>query len=455
MKLLPGQSGRASKANEKDKVSQHVFPSSNYHAYTLIGILVLVVGLGGFGYWAYTAPLSGAVIANGQVVVEGSTKTITHLEGGVVSKIHVDEGDSVNQGEVLLELDDSQARSDLSVVESRLMSALGNRARLRAEVGEADQINFPDFLTEKTDNAEAKQVMAMQRSIFEARRKSLKSDLQLREQRVDELTARISGLKAQISAYESRIASYEDEVADLSGLVDQKLSAKQPLREARRELSEFRGERGRLLSELASVRAKIANTELERNVREEEYFQEVTSKLGEVQDKVLDAQSRISALESKLARTTLYAPIDGSVVGLKVHTEGGVVNPGKPLMNIVPRGRELLVNAQVPTANIDDVEVGQMTDLSFPALNTPFSDRIEGQVVSVSADAMSGEEGENRYYLARVRVNPESAEMLRAESFKLEPGMPVQAFINTDSRSLLDYLLKPMTEMASRAFKES
>ena len=449
--LIPAQTDPRQQAAQADGVP---VASGNYRRYTMIGTLVLLIGLGGFLVWAATAPLASAVISNGQVVIEGYRKTLQHLEGGIIKDLYVEEGQQVEKGEVLVEFDGTQARSDLAVVESRLLSALGQQARLRAERDGDDRVAFPTALTEAEDSAKAAEIMANQRAIFSARRRALETDLSLRAQRIDEFEEQIRGLQSRLTAVESQIDSFREEVDEWSGLVEDQLADKQSLRDARRRLDEYRGERGRLMADIAGIRAQIATTRMERSLRQEEYDQEVATRLGEVQERILDARARISALRDKLSRTVVTAPIDGSVVGLKVHTVGGVVSPGEPLMDIVPQQRRLLVDARVPPDKIDDVRVGQATDLSFPALNTLFINNIQGDVVSVSADALNDQQNNESYYLARIRVNQAGVEELQAENFQLEPGMPVQAFIKTGSRSFLAYLVKPFSEMASRAFRE-
>ncbi|MEX0431671.1 HlyD family type I secretion periplasmic adaptor subunit [Spiribacter insolitus] len=450
--LIPAQTDPRQQAAQADGVP---VASGNYRRYTLIGTLVLVLGLGGFLVWAATAPLASAVISNGQVVIEGYRKTLQHLEGGIIEQINVEEGQTVEKGEVLVTFDGTQARSDLAVVESRLLTALGQRARLRAERDGESRCDFPEALTEAEDSAKAAEIMANQRAIFTARQRALETDLSLRAQRIDEFEEQIRGLQSRLTAVESQIASFTEEVDEWSGLVEDQLADKQSLRDARRRLDEYRGERGRLISDIAGIRAQIATTRMERSLRQEEYDQEVATRLGEVQERILDARARISALRDKLSRTVVTAPINGSVVGLKVHTVGGVVSPGEALMDIVPQQRRLLVDARVPPDKIDDVRVGQATDLSFPALNTLFINNIQGDVVSVSADALNDQQNNESYYLARIRVNQAGVEALQQENFQLEPGMPVQAFIKTGSRSFLAYLVKPFSEMASRAFREN
>ena len=450
--LIPGNEDRREQAARVDGIP---VASGNYRRYTMIGTLVLLIGFGGFLIWSATAPLAGAVISNGQVVVEGYRKTIQHLEGGIIRAIYVEEGDTVRQGDVLVELDGTRADSDLSVVEGRLLTALGRQARLQAERDGLEEVVFPDELVAAEDQAKAQEIMANQRAIFAARRQTLNTDLDLRTQRIEEFREQIRGMEARLEAVESQIASFEQEVTDWEGLVAEQLADKVALRDARRRLNEFRGERGRLIADIAATRAQIASNEMQRTLRQEEYNQEVATRLGEVQDSILDSRARISALRDALTRTVVTAPIDGSVVGLQVHTEGGVVNPGNPLMEIVPEQRRLLVDARVPPDQIDNVKIGQNTDLSFPALDSLFVNNIEGEVVSISADALTDQQNNQSYYLARIRVNEAGVQTLQAENFQLEPGMPVQAFIKTGNRSFLGYLIKPFSEMAQRAFRES
>lgn len=449
---LPGNGTASEEATPTDGVPK---ASGNYRRYSLIGAIVLFVGFGGFLIWAATAPLAGAVISNGQVVVEGYRQTIQHLEGGIISALNVEEGMRVQSGDVLVEFDGTQASSDLNVVESRLLSALGRRARLRAERDGLEEIDFPKELTEADDPQEAAEIMANQRSLFSARREALVTDLDLRAQRIDELEEQIRGLEARLSAVESQIDSFAEEVEEWSGLVQDQLADKQQLRDAGRQLDDYRGDRGRLIADIAGVRAQIASTQMERTLRRQEYDQEVASQLGEVQESILDSRARISALRDTLQRTVVTAPVSGEVVGLQFHSEGSVVNSGGELMDIVPQQRTLLIDARVQPDDIDDVRVGQNTDLSFPALNTLFINDIEGEVISISGDALTDEQNDESYYLARIRVNEAGVDSLREENFELEPGMGVQVFIKTGSRSLLGYLTKPFRDMASRAFRES
>lgn len=428
--------------------------SGDYHRYVLLGTIILVLGLGGSILWAALAPLAGAVVSNGEIVLQGYRTTIQHLDGGVVAELPIEEGQRVSKGDLLFKLEDSQATSDLAVIEARLLSALGRQARLRAERDGQNNIEFPSRLKNASDSEEASEIMDNQRAIFIARKRALSTDLDRRAQKVQELEQQIRGLESRLVSVDAQIRSFEGEVEERRGLVAEQLTSKVALRDAERRLNDLRGERGRLRSDIAGTKAQIATTQMERSLRQQEYDQEVANNLGTVQGEVLDAQARAVALSERLSRTVVRSPMDGYVTGLQIHAEGTVISPGNAIMDLVPEQRQLLVDVQVPPERIDDVSVGQLTDLSFPSLDSLFVDDIQGEVISISADALTNEQSGDRYFLARIQVTNDSEEILIAENFQMTPGMPAQAFIRTGSRSMLGYLAEPFTEMFSRAFRE-
>jgi epimerase transport system membrane fusion protein len=428
--------------------------SGDYRRYVLLGTIILVLGLGGSILWAALAPLAGAVVSNGEIVLQGYRTTIQHLDGGVIAELPIEEGQRVSKGDLLFKLEDSQATSDLAVIEARLLSALGRQARLRAERDDQNKIEFPSRLKNASDSEEASEIMDNQRAIFIARKRALSTDLDRRAQKVQELEQQIRGLESRLVSVDAQIRSFEGEVEERRGLVAEQLTSKVALRDAERRLNDLRGERGRLRSDIAQTKAQIATTQMERSLRQQEYDQEVANNLGTVQGEVLDAQARAVALSERLSRTVVRSPMDGYVTGLQIHAEGTVISPGNAIMDLVPEQRQLLVDVQVPPERIDDVSAGQLTDLSFPSLDSLFVDDIQGEVISISADALTNEQSGERYFLARIQVTNDSEEILSAENFRMTPGMPAQAFIRTGSRSMLGYLAEPFTEMFSRAFRE-
>lgn len=430
-------------------------PSSNYGKYALWGGLVLLLVFGVFGVWATLAPLSGAVIAPGSLSVASSSKTIQHNTGGVVSEIAVDEGDTVDEGEVLLRLDPTEARSELEKVRAQWITASAAQARLQAELDGRDSIRFPSRLKEaEAERVDRARVLETQQAIFDTRRSALQSDREQKEQQIERLRGQIDGLEEVIASIDEQIASYGEEIGEWSDLYGDQLASKRELREAQRRKLELEGQRASRNAEIARLRSEIQATRMDITLRRREYEQNVAEALGESQRRAIDAHVRLPALEERLERTRVRSPASGQVVDLQVHTIGGVIGRGDPIMKVVPFSDRMLVRARVSPSDIDNVRTGQNVTLRFPALNTALVKAIEGNVKSISADTIKDPEGENEYYLARIEVTAEGTRELRNADFELQPGMPVTSMIRTEERSLVSYLLSPITEMLSQSMRE-
>ncbi|MDZ7750188.1 MAG: HlyD family type I secretion periplasmic adaptor subunit [Gammaproteobacteria bacterium] len=430
-------------------------PSGDYRRYALIGLIVVIAVFGVFGIWAATAPLSGAVIAEGQLAVSSNTKTVQHQEGGIVRAIRVGEGDVVGESDVLIELDRTQRASEVQTTRARLLTNTAVSARLQAEAEGAESIEFPSTLHDgPVPGIDVEQIRTTQRILFEARRATLASQLGQHTQRIEQLGAQISGLREVMASVEEQIASYSEEVREWSDLYEDDLTDKQQLREARRRQLELEGERAAQRSEIVRLRSEIQASQASRTLTQNEYDREVATQLSDVRSRLLEARAQLPALEQRLERTTIRAPVAGQIVGLKVHTLGGVISPGEPLMGIVPRAEDLLVRARVAPADIDNVTSGQDVRLRFSALGTSLVEAITGEVQSVSADTLRQEEDGTRYYLARIRVSEEGLETLRREGLILQAGMPVTAMIQTGERTMLSYMLRPISDMMARSMRE-
>jgi len=430
-------------------------PSANFRRYALWGTIVVVLVFGVFGVWAATAPLSGAVVAPGQIAVDSSTKTIQHLRGGIVRRIAVEEGEAVDEGDVLVELDSNQARAELQQARASYITSLAATARLEAELQARDNIVFPKVLQEESaGQIDLESVRATQRSIFTTRREALESELAELDERIQTLRARINGAQGVVASLNEQIASYAEEIDEWGDLYEQELASKQDLRKAERRKLELQGELASREAEIAKLQSQIQSTRVQRELRQREYRREVAGQLGEARRRSLEAGARIPALEQRLARTSITAPVAGQVVDLRVHTLGGVVDRGQALMKIVPTSEELVIRARVQPADIDSVRTGQQASLRFPALNTPLVEDIKGTVRSVSADTIADENKDTQYYLAQVVVSEDGTRKLREAGLDLQSGMPVTAMIQTEGRTLLAYLLDPITEMMAQSMRE-
>lgn len=449
MALIDGESQRVTEGSDTPPLK------SSDRPYLVGGLVILILAFGGFGGWSATAPLDSAAVAPGQVVVESYRKTVQHLEGGIVDEIRVEDGDFVDKGDLLLRLDDTQARSELDIVRSRLLAALAREARLKAERDEADAVVFPDGLRDLADPADVQEVIDGQRQVFEARRDALQSELSVRDRRWEQLGEQISGLQALMASKKKRIASYQAEMDEWQSLLDRQMTDKQRLREVKRRVEELKGEISNHQAEIARLRVQQEEAKMERILRKQEFQEKVVAKLRETQSEILDARARINALEDKVRRTDVVAPVSGEIVGLKVHTEGGVVAPGDPIMDIVPQGQGLIVEARVKPTDIDRVHQGLSADIRFSAFSSQTTHVIEGKVLTVSADALTDKQNETSYYLARVQVTEAGARRMKQDGITLQPGMPAEVLIKTGNRTLLEYIVKPFSNMFARSFRES
>ena len=410
-----------------------------------LGIFFLVFVV--FGGWAALAPLDGAAHAPGQVTVKTYKKTVQHLEGGIVGTILAQNGDVVEQGQPLLEMDNTQPVAQLEIATSQLIALQAREARLLAERDNLDAIAFPASL----NNSAAAEEKASQESIFAARKATRDGSIEVLEQRIGQLESKLVGLAALKDSKQTLAESFADELSDTRALLDEGFSDKARLRSVERNLATYQGEAADLSATIASTEVQIGETRMQILQLNREFQNEVVNELGEVQTRLKDAEERTTALQDIVSRTTVRAPVAGVVNGMQVHTEGGVIGPGTPIAEIVPLTEELILESRVSPLDIDRVFEGQEATIRFSSFGnrTP---TIFGTVLNLSADAMVDDTTGMSYYLARVEVTPEGMNDLG--ELELLPGMPAEVFIATGSRTLLQYLFKPFSNAMARSFIE-
>ena len=414
-----------------------------------IGLYIFFLIFGLFGFWSAFAPLDGAAFAPGTVTVKSYNKVVQHLEGGIVAEILAQDGDVVEAGQPLLELDDTQARTSLEIINSQYVALKMREARLISERDGASEVDYPTALAMSTANAA--QEMGAQNQLFEARRDSNEGRMQILEQRVNQLQNQVRGMEALQTTKESLARSFSEELADTQKLLDQGFSEKTRLREAERSFASFSGEAAELTANIAATRVQIGETELQILQLKSDFHSEVVSELSEVQTSLKDASERRTALQDVLSRTTITAPDAGVVNGMQVHTIGGVISAGSPIAEIVPGNDELVIQANVSPVDIDRVSEGQEARIRFSTFGSR-APTFFGTLISLSADALADESTGASFYLARIELNADSREEL--ENLVLLPGMPAEVFINTGSRTFLQYLFKPLSNTVARSFNE-
>lgn len=414
-----------------------------------IGLIIFFLVFGVFGLWAALAPLDGAAHATGTVTVKSYKKIVQHLEGGIVADILVRNGDHVDAGDPLLVIDNTQSMAQLEIARSQFVALKVREARLIAERDGLDRVIYPESLS--TTNADIAEEIAAQNSVFTARRSSYENNVEILEQQIEQLNSQVVGLQAQKATKEELAASFAEELADTQSLLDRGFSDKNRLRTLERNHASYRGEAADLAATISATEVKIGETRLQILQLEREFRNEVVTELSEVQTGLKDVSERITALEDIVSRTVVRAPEAGIVNGMQVHTIGGVVSPSSPIAEIVPASDELIVEAAVLPVDIDRVAIGQEAQIRFSSFSRTVPNII-GKVISLSADSIVNQNNGAPYYLARVEVTPEGMDNLG--DLVLMPGMPAEVFINTGSRTFLQYLFKPLSDGLARSFNE-
>jgi HlyD family secretion protein len=425
-------------------------PSIRLHL--IVGLAVVVVLAGGLGGWASTAQISGALIAPGSVVVESNVKKVQHPTGGVVGEVRARDGDLVKAGDVVVRLDDTVTKASLAIVTKSLNGLWARAARLEAEQQGLDRIVFPSMLLERADDADVKNVMASESKLFEVRTTGrIGQKAQLRE-RVTQLNEEIAGLKAQERAKDQEIALVEKELAGVRDLYDKHLVQISRLTTLERDAARLNGERAQYIAARAQAKGKITETELQIIQVDKDLVSEVSKDLREANDKIGEFVERKVTAEDQLRRIDIRAPQDGMVLQSAVHTVGGVITAGDAIMMIVPQSDDLSVEAKVNPQDIDKLQIGQKTLLRLSAFNQRTTPELNGVVTRVSPDVTTDQRTGQSYYTIRVSMPP--AEVARLGDNKLIPGMPVEAFVQTGDRTMMSYLIKPLSDQLMRAFRE-
>ena len=422
----------------------------NINARIVIGLVMATLLIGGVGGWSAVAQLSGAVVTSGVVSIDEDIKSIQHRDGGIVSQIAVHEGDSVEAGDVLIRLDDAQTKAELSIAEVQLTELMARRARLVAERDGLDHIDLVPDLTSATP--EVSTVLAGEARLFEgnvARRKSQQQQLELNILQTEE---EIKGLQGQKSAKSDDIALVQAEYEKTRTMADRGLIERSRLYSFERELARLNGELGEIDSSVARANARISETRLQIMAVDEVARNDAQRELGQVETKMSELTDRIAATTDRLARTDIRAPISGTVNELNVHTVGGVVTPAEVLLTIVPKDAKLNISVQLSPTSIDQISLDQSARLRFPTFNQRVTPELKGNISFVSPAASRDPVTGAYFYLGYVQVT--DAEISKLGTGGLLPGMPVEVYVMTEERTVLSYLMKPLVDRFSAAFRE-
>ncbi|MGQ9370049.1 HlyD family type I secretion periplasmic adaptor subunit [Azospirillum sp. ST 5-10] len=414
--------------------------------------VVVVLGFGSFFGWAFTATLDSAAVANGVVMVESHRKTVQHLEGGILRELLVREGDEVRAGQVLLRLDATQPSGQLSQVEAQYWAALARAARARAESLDEAEPAFPPALLAARGRPEAAEAITTQTRLFESRGELLRGQIFVQERMIAQTTEVIAALRFQLSATREALKLIDEELTVVREMVEKGYERKPRLLALMRDLANNKAREGELVANVAKAQQEIAQTE--KQIAELKFARrsDATRELQEAQTEASTLAEQMLLYKDVLARREVVAPQDGRVVGLKFFTPGGVIRAGEPIMDIVPRDDDLVVEARINPVDIDAVHVGLESHVRLTAYRQRRVPAIGGEVVHVSADAMTDEATGVSYFAARVRLSAE--ELRQLPDVHLAPGMPAEVAIVTGGRRAIDYFLGPWYDATYRAFRE-
>jgi HlyD family secretion protein len=417
-----------------------------------VGLVALALLVGGGGAWAAIARLASAVIAPGTLIAESDNKKVQHKTGGIVKAIAVANGDHVEAGEVVVTLDDTTTRANLAIVRARLTEFEAQLARLEAERAVAATVTYPASLAARAADPAVAKVLDGERTLFEARRAALEGQTSQLGERIAQLREQIAGLTAQKTAKEEEIALIESELVGLEDLLEKGHVPVTRVIALKRDKARIEGELGALVSQIATTRGRITETELQVIQVKSDFMEKVTEAIRAAQAELAPLMEQEVAAVDELARTEIRAPRSGRVHEAVVHTVGGVVGPGETLMTIVPDEDDLLVEAKIGPTDIDQLKVGQSATLVVAALDQRTTPILHGHVVWVSPDLSHDEKTGASFYTARLALD--KGELDRLVDKQLQPGMPVEAFIATGEKSVLDYLVEPLLKNARHALRE-
>jgi HlyD family secretion protein len=415
------------------------------------GVLVaaLAFGLGG---WASTAEISGALIAQGSIVVDSNVKKVQHPTGGVVGELFVHDGDHVKAGQILIRLDETVTRANLAIVTKGLTELYARKARLAAERDGADTVAVPKELANSLNDPDVKDALSSERKLFDLRRQDRAGQKQQLQERITQLQQEITGLTAQLNAKDQELALIGQELQGVRDLWQKNLVQLNRLTSLQRDEAKIQGERGQLVAQAAEAKGKIAEIQLQIIQVDQDLSSDVAKELREIESKIGEYVERKVTAEDQLKRTDIRAPQDGIVFQSTANTVGGVITAGDPIMLIVPENDNLQVEVKVDPKDIDQVQFDQPVVLRFSSFNARTTPEINGQVVRIAADTTTDQRTGQSYYLVRISMTVD--EIQRLGDVKLTPGMPVEAFIETGERTVLSYLIKPLHDQLMRAFRE-
>ncbi len=419
-----------------------------------LGLLGLALLVGGFGTWAVRSNIAGAIVATGRIEVDRNRQVVQHLDGGMVAEILVDEGDTVASGDVLIRLDDQALQSELLITEGQLYELMARRGRLEAEQDELDSISFaPELAEAAAARPEMADLIAGQERLFRARNESAAREIDQLDKRRGQIVSQIEGIDAQKDALEIQLDLIADQLVDQQTLLDRGLTQASTVLDLKREKARLQGSVGELIANRAQAEGKMTEIDIEIDKIGSSRREEATTRLRELQYQEIGLAEERRSLLDRIERLVITAPVSGIVYGMQVHTPRSVIRGADPVLFLVPQDRPLVIAARVEPIHIDQIHTDQAVILRFSAFDQRQTPELIGRVTQVSADAFEDEASQMSFYRAEIELAEGELAKL-PEGTVLIPGMPVETFIRTRDRSPIAYLVKPLSDYFTKAFRE-
>lgn len=429
-------------------------PDANDKSTIRFGVSVIIVIFVILGGWMAFAPLSSAAVSIGMVSADLNKKTVQHLEGGIVEEILVKNGDFVQEGQILMRFQNTNAFAQLDIFRNQYMEALIVESRLESQIAELNELKLSEEAKKLSLTKELENIIATQKQIFELKQKMIKNDELITEQRISQLSKYKEGINSLVQSKATRLKSIEEEIGEWKVLFAEQLVDKLKLRELIREKTLVEGDIANSKAEIAKAEEQMSELRSQLLARKKDVQDKIFTELVNVKNEISGLKSKLVAAEDTTQRLIVKAPIAGYIVGMDMHTKGGVIAAGKPILDIVPENTKLIVVTRVETKDIDKVHSGLLADIRFSAFDTRHTNVIEGTVVHVSADSLIDQKSGHPYYEAKIELTQKGYEQIKGYNFNLVAGMPAEVMIKIEDRTVLDYMIKPLSDMISRSFNE-
>ena len=423
-------------------------------AYSKLGWIIVLIGFGGFMLWAMFAPLDKGVPMSGTVIAESNRQAVQHLNGGTIKEILVSDGDVVKAGQTLVRMNPVSAQSQAEATRSQYLTARATEARLLAERDGAKKVTFPPDLENAAGDPRVAEMKVLQTQLFTSRQTALQNELGAIDQNIAGLKLQITGLQEARDNEKLQLGFLKEQLDGMRNLAKEGYVARNRMLDLERTFAQINGSMSQNIGEIGRSQRQVAELTLRRSLRIQEYQKEVRTLLTETQRDAESLGARMTNDEYQLASADVKAPTAGVVVGLAVHTNGGVVSPGFKLMDIVPSGEALVAEGRLQVNLVDKVHAGLPVDLMFTAFNTNTTPHIPGKIVNVAADRTVDERTGEPFYKVRVKVTPEGAKLVAQHRLDIQSGMPVDLFVKTGERTMMNYLLKPVIDRARSSMSE-